>query len=299
MITQLVSEIASSYYELLSYDNQLETIKRNIEIQENALIIAKQQKEAARGSQLAVNRFEAQLLNTINKQFEIQQKIVETENYINFLVGRFPQPVLRNSATFDVATIDSIYLGAPSQLLQNRADVRKAEQELYASKFNVRSARAAFYPSIGLNANVGFQAFNPAVWFNPYSLIYNVFGDIMAPLLNRNAIQANFNSSKARQIQAVYEYQQTILKAYIEVINQQASIANYTQSYETKFKEVELLNNSIIISTNLFSSARADYMEVLLTQREAIDSKMELIEIKLKQLNSKIFMYKALGGGWK
>lgn len=299
MVTQLVSEIASSYYELLAYDNQLEIIKKNIEIQENALIIVKQQKDAARVSQLAVNRFEAQLLNTKNKQFEIQQKIVETENYINFLVGRFPQPIVRNPATFEDSTIDTVYLGVPSQLLQNRADVRKAEQELYASKFNVRSARAGFYPSIGLNANVGFQAFNPAVWFNPYSLIYNVFGDIMAPLLNRNAIQANFNSAKARQIQAVYEYQQAILKAYIEVKNQQASILNYTNSYETKFKEVELLNNSVIISTSLFSSARADYMEVLLTQREAIDSKMELIEIKLKQLNSKIYMYKALGGGWK
>lgn len=299
MVTQLVSEIASAYYELLAYDNQLEIIKKNIEIQENALIIVKQQKDAARVSQLAVNRFEAQLLNTKNKQFEIQQKIVETENYINFLVGRFPQPIVRNPATFEDSTIDTVYLGVPSQLLQNRADVRKAEQELYASKFNVRSARAGFYPSIGLNANVGFQAFNPAVWFNPYSLIYNVFGDIVAPLLNRNAIQANFNSAKAREIQAVYEYQQAILKAYIEVINQQASILNYTNSYETKFKEVELLNNSVIISTSLFSSARADYMEVLLTQREAIDSKMELIEIKLKQLNSKIYMYKALGGGWK
>ncbi len=299
MITQLVSEISSSYYELLAFDNQLEIIKRNVEIQENALIIVKQQKDAARVSQLAVNRFEAQLLNTKNRQFEIQQNIVETENRINFLVGRFPQPVVRNAAMFEDSTLDSIYMGVPEQLLVNRTDVRKAEQELYATKFNVRSARAGFYPSISLNANVGFQAFNPAVWFNPYSLIYNVFGDIMAPLLNRNAIQANFNSAKARQIQAVYEYQQTILKAYIEVKNQLSSIQNYTNSFNTKSREVELLNNSVLISTSLFSSARADYMEVLLTQREALESKMELIEIKLKQMNSKIFMYKALGGGWK
>jgi outer membrane protein TolC len=120
----------------------------------------------------------------------------------------------------------------------------------------------------------------------------------MAPLVNRNAIKATYNSANAKQLQAVYSYEQTILNAYIEVANQLSQIANTRKSYETKAREVDLLTESITISNSLFRSARADYMEVLLTQREALESRMELIEIKMSQMNAKVNIYKALGGGW-
>jgi len=299
MVTNLVSEIANSYYELLALDNQMLIIRQNIEIQENALHIIKQQKDAARVSQLAVNRFEAQLLNTKNLQYDIQQQIVETENKLHFLTGSFPKTIARNAASFNTTVFDSISAGIPSQLLENRPDIRQAEQELIASKLDIKSAKANFFPNVRLSAEVGFQAFNPAVWFNPTSLIYSVFGDLMAPLINRNAIVAAYKSSRAKQIQAVYNYEKTILNAYVEVVNQLSGIKNYSQSVDTKTKEVDILVQSIGISDNLFKSARADYMEVLLTQREALDSRMELIEIKKKQLNAEVNVYKALGGGWK
>jgi NodT family efflux transporter outer membrane factor (OMF) lipoprotein len=299
MITNLVSEIANSYYELLALDNQMLIIRQNIEIQENALHIIKQQKDAARVSQLAVNRFEAQLLNTKNLQYDIQQQIVETENKLHFLTGSFPKTIARNAASFNTTVFDSISAGIPSQLLENRPDIRQAEQELIASKLDIKSAKANFFPNVRLSAEVGFQAFNPAVWFNPTSLIYSVFGDLMAPLINRNAIVAAYKTSRAKQIQAVYNYEKTILNAYVEVVNQLSGIKNYSQSVDTKTKEVDILVQSIGISDNLFKSARADYMEVLLTQREALDSRMELIEIKKKQLNAEVNVYKALGGGWK
>jgi outer membrane protein TolC len=121
---------------------------------------------------------------------------------------------------------------------------------------------------------------------------------MVAPLINRNAIKATYYSANAKQIQAIYNYERTILKAYIEVVNQLSRISNFSKSYDTKSKEVDILNQSITISNNLFKSARADYMEVLLTQREALESKIDLIEIKIKQMNAKVNIYKALGGGW-
>lgn len=298
-LTNLISEIANDYYELVTLDNQLDIIQKNIVIQQNALDIIKQQKDAARVSQLAVNRFNAQLLNTQGLQYAVKQQIVEKENHINFLVGRFPQPVQRNMAAIDSNVFDSIAAGIPSQLLFNRPDIRQAEQDLAANKLDVKVARASFYPSIKLNAQVGFQAFNPAVWFNPSSLIYSVLGDVMAPLFNWNQLRANLNSAKSKQMQAVYKYEQSILKAHIEVVNQLSGIDNYTKSYQTKANEVDILNQSITISDNLFKNARADYGEVLLTQREALESKMQLIEIKQKQLSAQINIYKALGGGWR
>lgn len=128
--------------------------------------------------------------------------------------------------------------------------------------------------------------------------MYNLIGDIVAPLVNKNAIKATYFNANATQIQAAYNFERSILNAHIEVVNQLSQMDNFTKSYETKAKEVEILNQSITISNSLFRSARADYIEVLLTQREALESRIDLIEIKMKQLEAKVNIYKALGGGW-
>jgi outer membrane protein, multidrug efflux system len=299
LVTNLIAEIANSYYELMALDNQLDIIQKNIEIQTNALQIVHQQKDAAKLTQLAVNRFEAQLLHTTNLQYEVQQRIIETENRISFLTGSFPKGgIPRSSDTFNSIVQDSVYVGIPAQLLANRPDIRQAEQALAAAKLDVKVARSNFYPSVRIGAGVGFQAFNTSYLFNPESMLFNLAGDLVAPLVNRNAIKAEYNSATARQIQSVYDYERTILNAYVDVVNQLSSVRNYAKSYETKSKEVDILMQSIVISNSLFRSARADYLEVLLTQREALESKMELVEIKLRQMNSRVNIYKALGGGW-
>ncbi len=299
MITNLIAEIADSYYELMALDNLLEIIHQNLEIQTNAIKVAKLQKKAGKTTQLAVYRFEAQLLKTQNLQYAIQQKIVEAENRINFLVGRFPQPIVRNSASFMTIATDSIQSGIPAQLLQNRPDIRQAELELAAAKLDVIVARAEFYPTLDISAGLGFQAFNPVLLVNPRSILYNLAGDIVAPIINRKAIKANYSNANARQLQAIYEYEQSILNAYVDVLNQLSKLKNFTASFQTKVQEVEVLSKSVNIANSLFRSARAEYVEVLLTQEEALDAKMELVEIKQKQLNAKVNIYRALGGGWQ
>jgi len=257
------------------------------------------QKDAARVTELAVRRFEAQVLNTKSQLFLIQQSIVEAENHINFLLGRYPQPVQRNAESFMKLMPDSVHTGLPAQLLANRPDIRQAEMDLAAAKLDVKSARAQFYPSLGISAGVGFQSFNPSYLIRtPESLIYSLAGDLVAPLVNRNAIKATYYSANARQIQAIYNYERTILNAYVEVVNQLSKINNMKQSYLLKEREVQALTVSITISNNLFKSARADYMEVLITQRDALESRFELIETKKQQLNAMVNVYQALGGGW-
>jgi len=300
MVTHLIAEIANSYYELMALDNQLEILKKNIEVQQNALEMVKLEKIAARVTELAVRRFEAEVLKNQSRQFYITQQIIEVENRINFLLGRFPQPVTRNFQNFINLTPDSIRAGIPSQLLENRPDIKQAEKELLATKLDVKSAKAEFYPSLMITAGVGYQAFNPQYLVTtPLSLIYTLAGDLVAPLINRNAIKANYYSANSKQIQAVYNYERTILNAHIEVVNQLSNIGNLKKSYDLKTKQVAALTQSIVISISLFKSARADYMEVLLTQRDALESKFELIETKKLQMNAMVNIYRALGGGWR
>jgi NodT family efflux transporter outer membrane factor (OMF) lipoprotein len=300
VVTNLVAEVANSYYELLALDNQLEIVHKNIEIQTNALEIVRLQKQAARVTELAVRKFEAEVLKTQSLQFGIQQQITETENRINFLLARYPQPIQRNDAAFTNATLPmSIKAGVPSQLLANRPDIRRAEQELEASKLDVSVAKAAFYPSLAIHAGAGFQAFNPSFLFtSPESMIFSLAGDLIAPLVNRNAIKANFRTANARQVQAAYEYERTILNSYVEVANLMSRMNNLDKSYDLKSKQVDALTQSIGISNDLFKATRADYMEVLLTQRDALESRFELIETRQQQMRALVNMYQALGGGW-
>ncbi|HMJ68583.1 MAG TPA: efflux transporter outer membrane subunit [Cyclobacteriaceae bacterium] len=297
--TQLIAEIANSYYELLALDNQLDILKQNIDIQSNALTIVKLQKEATRVTELAVRRFEAQVAHTKALQYGIQQRIVETENHINFLVGRFPQTIARDSQGFKDLVPEKMYAGIPSQVLENRPDVRQAELGLMAARLDVKVAKKNFYPSLGIAAGVGLNAFNAMYLIQrPGAMLYSLAGDLTAPLINRNAIKAMYYSASAKQVQAAYNYERTLLNAYVEVANQLSMISNLEKSFDLKTQEVEALTASITISNNLFRSARADYMEVLLTQRDALESRMELIETRKQQMNAMVNVYQALGGGW-
>jgi len=300
MLTHIVAEIANSYYELLALDNQLSILTKNIEIQSNALTIVKLQKEAARVTELAVKRFEAQVFQTKGVQFDIEQKIVETQNRINFLVGRYPQEIKRSSIEFNGLKPNTLLAGIPSQLLQNRPDIKQAEFDLVAAKLNVKVAKANFYPNVSISASLGLRAFNPVYLAKmPESLLSSLVGDLAAPLVNRNAIKTFYYNANAKQVQAAYNYELTILNAYMEVANQLSNIYNLEKKYLLKTKQVEALNLSVKISNELFVSARADYMEVLLTQRDALESKFELVETKKMQMNAMVNIYKALGGGWR
>ncbi|MBF4487325.1 MULTISPECIES: TolC family protein [unclassified Flavobacterium] len=301
VITNLIAEVADSYYELLALDNQLDIVKQTIKLQTNALEIVKIQKQAARATELGVKKFEAEVLTSQSMEFDILQQIKEAENKINFLLGRYPQEIKRTNSTNFLSLLPAaVSSGIPSQLLANRPDVKQAELELVASKLDVKVARAEFYPSLDISAAVGVQAFKPSYLFTfPESILYSLAGDLAAPLINRNAIKAEFASANARQLQALYNYDRTVLNAYLEVSNQLSKIENLQKGYDLKSKQVDALNTSIDVSNDLFKSARVDYFEVLMTQRDALEAKLELVDTKKEQLNAAVHVYRDLGGGWK
>lgn len=300
VLTNLIAEIANSYYELLALDNQLEIVKQNIQLQKDALEIVKIQKQATRVTELAVQKFKAEVLNSQSMEFDILQKIKESENKINFLLGRFPQEIPRDHGNFLNLLPPAVQTGIPSQLLANRPDIKQAELELAAAKLDVKVAKAEFYPSLDISAAFGFQAFNPSYLVkSPESMLYSLAGDLAGPLINRNGIKAEFKNANLRQLQAMYNYERTILNGYLEVSNQMSNIDNLEKSFRLKSDQVDALNKSIDISNDLFKSARADYLEVLMTQRDALESKLELIETKKNQLSAVTNIYQELGGGWK
>jgi outer membrane protein TolC len=188
--------------------------------------------------------------------------------------------------------------GVPSQLLNNRPDIRQAEHELAAAKWNVEAARKEFLPSLNISATLGLDAFNPAYLAKlPKSLAFSVLGGLTGPIINRKAIQANFQTADAQQIEALYEYDKTLLSAYSEVCNVLSKIKNLDQYYQLKEEEAHTLDQSIEIARQLYLNGRCSSLEVLMDERDAMDAKMELLEAKEQQLSCMVNVYRCLGGG--
>lgn len=299
LITEIVAEIADAYYELVALDARLDVLAQNIELQERALEVVELQKQAGRATELAVRRFEAEVLKNRARRFELEQARVVAENRINVLVGRYPQPIERDSKILQAELPTSVQAGLPTELLANRPDVRRAQLTLEASKLDVEVAKARFYPSLSIEAEVGYEAFNARhLLTTPESIFYNIIGNLTAPLLNRKAIEADYRIANAEQVQAVFQFERTLLVAYTEVANQLASLKNESQRFSRLEAQVQTLEHAIEVSNVLYSTARAEYMEVLMTRRDALEAQMELIEARKSRLVAMVKIYQALGGGW-
>ncbi len=300
LVTQIIAELANSYYDLVALDNQIDILDRNIAIQKDGLAIVEAKKAAARDNELGVQRFRAEVLKNQGRRFAFEQERIVAENRINFLVGRFPQHVERDPAALRSAKPELVATGLPSDLLENRPDVKAAELRLSAAEFDTKSAKARFYPSLSLDAGVGYESFNLRHLVDtPQSLAYSAAGSLLAPLLNRAAIKADYRSANARQVQAVYEYERAILRAYTEVYNQMMAITNLSQRYQQLAEQVTALESAIEVSNVLYRSAHADYSEVLLTRRDSLEAEMDLVEARKLQLQAVVAVYQALGGGWR
>jgi NodT family efflux transporter outer membrane factor (OMF) lipoprotein len=302
LVTRLVAEIAENYYRLMALDARLENLNRIIALQERSLEIAQARKAAARGTDLPVQRFQAEVRKNQSEKLIVNQDIIQAENRINFLVGRFPQPVERRRVRFIDLNLHDLSLGVPPQLLQNRPDIRQAERALAAAGLDVKVARANFFPRLLITSGVGYQAFNTKyLLMTPGSLIYNVAGDLLAPLVNKRAIQADYMNANAKQLQAVYNYQRVIINAVTEVVNRVTRVENYGQSIEIKKGQVQSLEAAVEAATSLYQLPRAevpiDYLDVLTAQNELFVAIRDLIEIKGEQLFAIVNTYQALGGG--
>lgn len=315
VITRLVAEIADNYYMLLALDKRLENLNQIIALQQKSLDVIDALMKAGRTTKLAVLRFQAEIRMNQSQLQITRQTIIEVENRINFLVGRYPQPVERNSRDFFALNVHTLDVGLPAQLLQNRPDIRQAERELAAAGLDVLVARANFFPKLTLTgptgplgpySPIGFQAFNPKyLLWTPESLVLSVAGDLTVPLINKRAIRADYMNANARQLQAIYNYQRTTLNAFTEVVNRVTKVQNYSRSIEIKRQQVETLidavKNAIFLvqrpQARILAEHPTTYLDVLLVQRDLWEARLLLIETKQQQLSAIVGVYQALGGG--
>jgi multidrug efflux system outer membrane protein len=296
-VTTLVADIAENFYRLMGLDKRLENLDQIIDLQQRSLEIAKARFDAARNTELGVLRFQAELQRNYSEKLIINQSIIQGENRINFLVNRYPQRVERDSSGFYDLKIHPLSVGLPSQLLQNRPDIRQAERELAAAGLDVKVARVNFYPQLVINGTVGLESLLLNHLFEPNAVVGEIAGGLVGPLINRRAIRAQYLTANARQLQAIYNYQRIILEAFTQVINRVTMVDNYSKSIEIKRQQLASLEAAVDFADDLFQNARIEYLDVLVAQRDLRDARVVMIETKTEQLSAIVNTYQALGGG--
>lgn len=298
VVSGIISDVIVSYYQLITKDNELRVIRESAEKEKEALDFIRAQKDAGKTNELVVQQFTAQYYNLKVLEKEVMQEIVKEENRFNLLLGRYPQQVKRNSETLYYT--DSIWKGKiNSYVLLNRPDIQAAEKSVAAARLDVMAARASFYPSFNINVNAGLQAFGFNYFFiAPESIMYQLAGNLLSPLINKSSLRAQYGYTKAAHTDAILQYRQSLLKAFMEVsddVSELKYLENIKQLSENKLSEYQ---KAVESSFDLYKAARVSYLDVLISQQNALQANLELIRIYQRSRVTQVKLFRNLGGRW-
>jgi len=298
VINSLAADVALSYFQLIALDNELQVIRESAGKEKAALDFVKEQKEAGKVNELVVQQFAAQYYNLQILESEVLRNIAKEENRFNWLLGRYPQTVTRNQQQLFKSSY-SVNESISSDILLNRADIKAAEWTVQSTRFDLQAARSAFYPSFTLNAALGLQAFNWGYFFaTPQSIAYQLAGNMLQPVFNRSAIQAQFAYANANQKEALLQYQQLIFTSFMEVSADFLEIKQTEKIKNITFQKLNEYQKASESSLDLYKAARVTYLDVLLTQQYALQTNIELIKMHNRAHASFIKLFTDLGGQW-
>ena len=296
--TELISAIASTYYQLLALDEQLEITEKTIATRDSSVYTIKALKDAGNVTQVAVDQYIAQFNNAKALKVDLQAAIFRTENTLNFLLGRPAEPIERSKLT-EQQLDEKITLGVPATLLRNRPDVIASEYNLINAFELTNVVKSNFYPSLTLTASGGFQSLELDKLFNANSLFATVIGGLTQPIFNQRKIKTQHEVAKAQQEQALLNFKKTLLTAGNEVSNALYVYNAETEKFEYRKNEVEALRQAEANSEELLQNGLANYLDLLTARESALNAELNVIDNKLQQLLSVVTLYEALGGGWK
>lgn len=294
--TQLIATIATTYFQLLSLDEQKKVTEKTIENRTSSLETITALKEAGQVTEVAVKQTEAQLLNAQSLLVDIKNNIKLTENVLSILLAENPNAIERSTLDAQALQTD-LHIGVPIQLLSNRPDIRVAEFGLINAFELTNVARSNFYPSFRLTAVGGFQSIDFDQLFNATSLFTNLIGSMTQPLINGRQIRTQHQVSQANKEKAYLNYKKAVLTASKEVSDALYTYQSLSEKKVLKEKEYQAYTLATEYSEELQNNGMANYLEVLTARENALAAQLSLISTELGQLNALVQLYKAVGGG--
>ncbi|MCE3074399.1 TolC family protein [Chryseobacterium gwangjuense] len=296
--SDLVASIASSYYQLLTFDDQKRIITETIAVREKNLETTKALKASGTVTEVAVQQSEALVFNAKSLLIDIDTQIQLLENTMSLLMGEPSHAIERSTLKSQHVPID-LKLGYPAQLLANRPDVMRAEYSLMNAFELTNAAKAQFYPTLKITGNGGLQSMDIDHLFSVNSLFASVVGGLAQPILNRRTIKTNYEVSLANQETAYLNFRKTVLTAGKEVSDAIRVFSVQDSFIDLKQKELESYKKSVDYSQELVNYGMANYLEVLNASVNSLNAELNISNAQYSKMKAAVELYQALGGGWK
>jgi len=295
--TQLIATVANSYYNLLALDQQLSISQKSLEAWDEIIRTLEVRKTVGEGHQASIAQAKASRLEVENTVLSLSQQIKTQENSLCTLLGWTPRRIDRSELKSQIFP-DDIAVGVPSQLLDNRPDIRQAEYALQSAFYSTNVARSAFYPSLTLSGTIGWTNNRGATIANPGNWLLNAIGSLVQPLFNRGRNVANLKIAKAQQEEALITFQQKLLEAGAEVNDALSQWQNAEQRLNVSARQIEALEDAVKSTRLLMTySVSSSYLEVLTAQQTLLSAQLTETQETFDKIQGVIKLYHALGGG--
>jgi len=295
----IVGDVATGYFNLLELDSELEIAKRALVVRENSLSIIKIREQGGLATMLEVRQAEELVYQASQTIPDVERRIEQTENFICLLTAKNPGPIERGRPLNDQQDLPLVPTGLSSELLARRPDIRAAEQRLIATNALIKSAKAAYFPTISLTGLFGFQSNQLSSLFSGGGSTWSFVPQVVQPIFTAGRLKSNVRFEQARQELTLIQYEQTIQTAFREVSD--ALIER------RKVKEIRARQEQLVLT--LQDRSRLAYiryeggvdslLNALDADRELFAAQLQLTQTRRNELLSLVQLYKALGGGWQ
>ena len=299
VITTLVSDVATAYLSLRELDYELEISRRTLKTREESLALTRQRQTGGVSTLLDLRQAE-QLVDTAAQTIPlIQEKMEQTENQIDLLLGKNPAPVERGLSLTEQKFPPEVPAGLPSSLLERRPDIRAAEQNLVAANAEIGVARAAYFPQLSLSGVLGGQSTQLSRLFTGPAAAWSLVPQLSQPIFTAGRLKSNVKFAEAERERVLVEYQKTIQNAFTEVSNSLIAHQRVRESREKQERLVAALEDRLRLAYARYHGGVDTQLNALDADRDLYQAQLSLAEIRLDESLTVVQLYKALGGGWQ
>ena len=299
VMSSLVSDVASAYFQLRELDLELEISKQTLAAREESLRLVKVRAAGGVTSMMDVRQSEQLVYFAAASIPDLERQIEQQENFLSILIGKNPGPIVRGKPLVDNAIAPTVPAGLPSELLERRPDIQAAEQLLVAANARIGVAKAAYFPSIALTGVGGYQSSALTSLASASSGFWSAGAQAVQTIFAGGRIRSGVKLSEAQQVEAALIYQQTIQQALRNVSD---SLIAYSKNQESR-QQQELLANAAEDATRLsdvrYRGGAASYLEVLDSDTRYFTARLNLAQAELNERLALVQVYNALGGGWE
>ncbi|MBF0528609.1 MAG: efflux transporter outer membrane subunit [Deltaproteobacteria bacterium] len=296
-IITLVSSVVNSYIQLKELDLRLEISKRTVKSLEESLRIARARFKAGLISELDVRQAEGTLATTTATVPDLEKLLVQKENEISVLLGRYPEPVEVGLRLKDLI-MPAVPAGLPSELLVRRPDILQAEQNLVAANAKIGLEKAEYFPKFTLTGALGNSSPELSSFFSGPASLWQLGLSVAAPIFNAGKIADKVEAAEARSKQAEYDYRKTALTAFKEVENALIGNRKTQEQVSAVTHQVKAQQQYLHIARLRYDNGQTSYLEVLDAQRQLFSAENDLAQAQSSRIQAMVELYKALGGGW-